>query len=160
MQLISAHKNRQNNSMVHEDLVFNYHNLKKKSMGILLFYFIFLSIYLHCDFLVCDNIMSHGMNIMHVTNLFNMLMKLQQLHPSGMIIFNKIKEHKSLFSTILQTPINLSFFSLPHAVWTLRVAVWTLVVLWILTLLTLTIILQRYFSTSTLLVKIYIIYGS
>ena len=170
MQLISAHKNRQNNSMVHEDLVFNYHNLKKNQWEFfyfILFYFIFLSIYLHCDFLVCDNIMSHGMNIMHVTNLFNMLMKLQQLHPSGMIIFNKIKEHKSLFSTILQTPINLSFFSLPHAVWTLRVAVrtlrvavWTLVVLWILTLLTLTFILQRYFSTSTLLVKIYIIYGS
>ena len=125
-------------------------------MGILLFYFIFISLYLHCDFFVCDNIMSHGMNILHVTTLFNMLMKLLQLHPNGTIIFNKIKEHKSLFSTILQTPI--SHFSPCHAVWTLRVAaVWTLrvavrtlriVVLRLLTLLTLMFILQWYFSTS------------
>ena len=49
LKLLSAHKNRQNNSMINE-----YGN------SFILFYFIlfFLYCYLHCDFIVCDNIMS------------------------------------------------------------------------------------------------------
>ena len=134
LKLLSAHKNRQNNSMINE-----YGN------SFILFYFFYTATSI--VILLCVTILWAGMNILHVANLFNM-QTLQQLHPNGMIIFNKIKEHKSLFSTILQTPI--SHFSPCHAVWTLRVAVRTLriVVLRLLTLLTLMFILQWYFSTS------------
>ena len=139
LKLLSAHKNRQNNSMINE-----YGN------SFILFYFFHTAISI--VILLCVTIFWVGMNILHVANLFNM-QTLQQLHPNGMIILNKIKEHKSLFST---------HFSPYHAVWTLRVAVRTLriVVLRLLTLLTLMFILQWYFYsiTSTLIVKI--IHGS
>ena len=134
LKLLSAHKNRQNNSMINE-----YGN------SFILFYFFHTAISIMI--LLCVTILWVGMNILHVANLFNM-QTLQQLHPNGMIILNKIKEHKSLFST---------HFSPCHAIWTLRVAaVWTLrvavrtlriVVLRLLALLTLIFILQWYFST-------------